>query len=118
MLNHDDKKTLMADFATHAKDTGSPEVQVAILTTRIESLKGHLEQHKKDNHSRRGILLMVAKRRKLLAYLKQKDNARYDELAKRLKSDETPKAKAEKAVPAETAEKPAAKKAPAKKKAA
>lgn len=126
MLNHDDKKKLMADFATHGKDTGSPEVQVAILTTRIESLKGHLEQHKKDNHSRRGILLMVAKRRKLLAYLKKKDNARYDELAKRLnldgaKADETPKAKAEKAAPAakaETAEKPAAKKAPAKKKAA
>ena len=92
MLNHDDKKQLMADYATHKQDTGSPEVQVAILTTRIESLKGHLEAHKKDNHSRRGILLMVAKRRKLLSYLKNKDEARYDALVKRLDLDGANKA--------------------------
>lgn len=75
-----DKKALMEKFATHKGDTGSPEVQVAILTDRIESLKVHLDEHKKDNHSRRGIMLMVAKRRKLLNYLKKKDNARYEKL--------------------------------------
>ena len=67
----------MEKFATHKGDTGSPEVQVAILTSRIENLKSHLETHKQDNHSRRGIVMMVAKRRKLLDYLKRKDEARY-----------------------------------------
>ncbi|EKD30383.1 MAG: hypothetical protein ACD_78C00071G0004 [uncultured bacterium (gcode 4)] len=79
-LEKNDKKTLMEKFATHKGDTGSPEVQVAILTERIEDLKLHLDIHKKDNHSRRGIMLMVAKRRKLLNYLKKKDNARYEKL--------------------------------------
>lgn len=74
----------MADYAQHKGDTGSPEVQVAILTDRIENLKGHLEEHKNDNHSRRGIMLMVAKRRKLLNYLKKKDQERYETLIARL----------------------------------
>lgn len=83
-MEHSEKKSLMESFATHKGDTGSPEVQVAILTSRIESLKGHLETHKKDNHSRRGIVMMVAKRRKLLDYLKKKDETRYSTLIEKL----------------------------------
>ena len=83
-MERKEKKTLMEEYAQHKGDTGSPEVQVAILTDRIESLKLHLDMHKNDNHSRRGILLMVAKRRKLLNYVKRKDNARYEELIARL----------------------------------
>jgi small subunit ribosomal protein S15 len=83
-MDRQEKKTLMWEYATHKGDTGSPEVQVAILTNRIEALKAHLELHKKDNHSRRGIMLMVAKRRKLLNYLKKKDNERYEALLARL----------------------------------
>lgn len=83
-LERKDKKDLMEKFATHKGDTGSPEVQVAVLTERIENLKSHLEEHKKDNHSRRGIMLMVAKRRKLLNYLKKKDNERYEVLLQKL----------------------------------
>lgn len=83
-MEHSEKKTLMESFATHKGDTGSPEVQVAILTSRIESLKEHLETHKKDNHSRRGIVMMVAKRRKLLDYLKKKDESRYATLIEKL----------------------------------
>lgn len=74
----------MEKYATHKGDTGSPEVQVAILTSRIENLKSHLETHKQDNHSRRGIVMMVAKRRKLLDYLKRKDEARYNDLIGKL----------------------------------
>jgi small subunit ribosomal protein S15 len=83
-MKKEDKQALIADHARAAKDTGSPEVQVAILTSRIENLKTHLQDHNKDNHSRRGILLMVAKRRKLLDYLKSKDATRYEELIKKL----------------------------------
>lgn len=83
-MERKEKKVLMADFAQHKGDTGSPEVQVAILTDRIENLKAHLEEHKNDNHSRRGIMLMVAKRRKLLNYLKKKDSDRYESLIARL----------------------------------
>lgn len=83
-MERKEKKTLMAEFAQHKGDTGSPEVQVAILTDRIENLKTHLEMHKQDNHSRRGIMLMVAKRRKLLNYLKKKDTSRYESLIARL----------------------------------
>lgn len=79
-----DKKAIIADFARDKKDTGSPEVQVAILTSRINALQQHLEIHKKDNHSRRGILLMVGKRRKLLNYLKRTDVAKYEEVLERL----------------------------------
>jgi small subunit ribosomal protein S15 len=78
------KSALMKDFATKAGDTGSPEVQVAILTERINYLTEHFKSHKKDNHSRRGLLKMVAARRSLLDYLKSKDDARYQSLIKRL----------------------------------
>lgn len=83
-MEHKEKKSLMEQFATHKGDTGSPEVQIAILTSRIENLKSHLETHKQDNHSRRGIVMMVAKRRKLLDYLKRKDEARYTEILSKL----------------------------------
>jgi small subunit ribosomal protein S15 len=83
-MDHKEKKSLMEQYATHTGDTGSPEVQVAILTSRIENLKTHLESHKQDNHSRRGIVMMVAKRRKLLDYLKKKDEARYFSLIEKL----------------------------------
>lgn len=72
-----DKKEIIAKFATHEGDTGSPEVQIALLTERINHLNEHLLIHKQDNHSRRGLLKMVGKRRGLLDYLKEKDIARY-----------------------------------------
>ena len=78
------KLALVKDYATKAGDTGSPEVQVAILTERINYLTEHFKTHKKDNHSRRGLLKMVAARRSLLDYLKSKDDARYLTLIKRL----------------------------------
>ncbi|QFR39383.1 30S ribosomal protein S15 [Candidatus Gracilibacteria bacterium 28_42_T64] len=78
------KKDIIADFATNKGDTGSTEVQIAILTAKIENLKDHLQEHKKDNHSRRGIMLMVAKRRKLLSYLKRKDPTKYTEVLEKL----------------------------------
>lgn len=78
------KKAIMAEFATHEGDTGSPEVQVAILSARIESLQTHFKEHKQDNHSRRGLVMMVSKRRKLLDYLKSKDEARYVALIQKL----------------------------------
>ena len=78
------KVALVKEYATTSGDTGSPEVQVAILTTRIIYLTEHFKTHKKDNHSRRGLLRMVAKRRSLLDYLKSKDDARYQALIKRL----------------------------------
>jgi len=79
------KQELIKDFATQDGDTGSPEVQVAILTERINNLTGHFKDHGKDNHSRRGLLVMVNKRRSLLDYLKRKDEARYKTLIERLK---------------------------------
>jgi small subunit ribosomal protein S15 len=78
------KVALVKEFATKAGDTGSPEVQVAILTERINYLTEHFKSHKKDNHSRRGLLTMVSKRRSLLDYLKSKDEGRYQTLIKRL----------------------------------
>ena len=72
-----DKKEIIAKFATHEGDTGSPEVQIALLTERINHLNQHLLAHKQDNHSRRGLLKMVGKRRGLLDYLKEKDIMRY-----------------------------------------
>ncbi len=78
------KKDIIADFATNKWDTGSTEVQIAILTAKIENLKDHLQEHKKDNHSRRWIMLMVAKRRKLLSYLKRKDPTKYTEVLEKL----------------------------------
>lgn len=84
-LKKEEKQKLMKKYASHEKDTGSPEVQVAILTEQIAKLSDHLKTHKKDSHSRRGLLKMVGKRRRLLQYLKEKDEARYDKLAKDLK---------------------------------
>ena len=80
----EEKQRLMTEFATKEGDTGSPEVQVAILTSRITTLTEHFKTHKKDNHSRRGLLMMVAQRRKLLDYVKSKDEARYTALIGRL----------------------------------
>ncbi len=79
------KKKVISKFAKHTKDTGSAEVQIAILTERINMLTEHLQEHKKDNHSRRGLLLMVGKRRKLLNYLKNSKPASYEEVLKTLK---------------------------------
>jgi small subunit ribosomal protein S15 len=78
------KVALVKEFATKPGDTGSPEVQVAILTERITYLTEHFKTHKKDNHSRRGLLTMVSTRRTLLDYLKSKDEGRYQALIKRL----------------------------------
>ena len=72
-----EKKEIIATYATHEGDTGSPEVQIALLTERINHLNEHLKIHKQDNHSRRGLLKMVGKRRGLLDYLKAKDIERY-----------------------------------------
>ena len=78
------KQALINDYATKKGDTGSPEVQVAILTDRINTLTAHFKSHHKDNHSRRGLLQMVNKRRSLLDYLKKKDVARYNALISKL----------------------------------
>ncbi|MCP5075818.1 MAG: 30S ribosomal protein S15 [Rhodobacteraceae bacterium] len=78
------KEQLIKEYATKEGDTGSPEVQVAVLTSRITTLTEHFKTHKKDNHSRRGLLKMVALRRKLLDYTKAKDEERYKSLIKRL----------------------------------
>ncbi|MEL6565954.1 MAG: 30S ribosomal protein S15 [Pseudomonadota bacterium] len=78
------KAQVMKDYGTKEGDTGSPEVQVAILSSRIATLTEHFKTHKKDNHGRRGLLKMVAQRRKLLDYLKAKDESRYTDLIKRL----------------------------------
>ncbi|RKF16203.1 30S ribosomal protein S15 [Roseovarius spongiae] len=80
----EEKQRLMKEFATKEGDTGSPEVQVAILTSRISTLTEHFKTHKKDNHGRRGLLMMVAQRRKLLDYLKKKDEPRYRVLIAKL----------------------------------
>ncbi len=78
------KSELIKEFATKEGDTGSPEVQVAILTERIVNLTEHFKQHHKDNHSRRGLLMMVSQRRRLLDYLKRKQEDRYQALIQRL----------------------------------
>jgi small subunit ribosomal protein S15 len=78
------KVTLVKEYATKEGDTGSPEVQVAILTERITNLTEHFKTHAKDNHSRRGLLKMVSQRRSLLDYVKSKDVARYQDLIQRL----------------------------------
>jgi small subunit ribosomal protein S15 len=83
-ITPDVKEQLIKDYATKAGDTGSPEVQVAILTSRINTLTEHCKAHSKDNHSRRGLLKMVSQRRKLLDYVKSKDESRYQALIGRL----------------------------------
>ena len=83
-LSIEDKQKLIKKFAREKGDTGSPEVQIALLTSQIEKLAGHLKDHSKDVHSRRGLLSMVAKRRRLLAYLQKRDEVRFKTLVKSL----------------------------------
>ncbi|WCZ32717.1 30S ribosomal protein S15 [Corynebacterium massiliense] len=83
-LSTEKKAEILKDFGLHETDTGSPEAQVALLTSRIETLTEHLKFHKHDHHSRRGLLLMVGRRRGLLKYLAEKDINRYRELISRL----------------------------------
>jgi len=83
-LSSESKSNIIADYARAKDDTGSPEVQVALLSKRISELTDHFGEHKKDHHSRQGLLKMVNKRRKLLDYLKEKDQDRYRELIARL----------------------------------
>lgn len=84
-LPTDKKQTIIKKFATQKGDTGSPEVQIALLTERINELTKHLKKHAKDNHSRRGLLAMVSKRRRLLNYLSRKDKKRHQEIVGKLK---------------------------------
>nr|WP_300004555.1 30S ribosomal protein S15 [Tissierella sp.] len=84
MLTKEQKEQIINDYKLHEGDTGSPEVQIAILTHRINGLNEHLKAHKKDNHSRRGLLKMVGQRRNLLRYLKNNDIDRYRSLIERL----------------------------------
>ena len=83
-LDVNKKKKIMKDFATKDGDTGSPEVQVALITERVKELAGHLKGHAKDNHSRRGLLKIMSKRRRLLNYLMKKDETRYKTLIKKI----------------------------------
>ena len=83
-LNAEKKAAIVAEYAQSTNDTGSPEVQVALLTAQINHLQGHFAEHKHDHHSRRGLLRMVSHRRKLLDYLKGKDLSRYQSLISRL----------------------------------
>ncbi|UFJ42174.1 30S ribosomal protein S15 [Brevibacillus humidisoli] len=83
-ISQERKNQLISEFRTHESDTGSPEVQIAILTENINNLNDHLRTHKKDHHSRRGLLKMVGQRRNLLNYLKNKDVARYRVLIDKL----------------------------------
>lgn len=83
-LNAERKAEIVSEYQRGEGDTGSPEVQVALLTANIEQLRDHFESHKQDHHSRRGLIRMVNQRRNLLDYLKRKDSTRYAELIKRL----------------------------------
>jgi small subunit ribosomal protein S15 len=83
-LQTERKQQLISDYRTHEGDTGSPEVQIAILTTRINDLRAHFTEHKHDHHSRRGLLKMVGQRRRLLNYLARNDINRYREIISRL----------------------------------
>ena len=83
-LTQERKQQLISEYKVHETDTGSPEVQVAVLTENITNLNNHLRTHKKDHHSRRGLLKMVGQRRRLLAYLKNNDIRRYSALIERL----------------------------------
>ncbi|MBC7087316.1 MAG: 30S ribosomal protein S15 [Tissierellales bacterium] len=84
MLTKEEKERIIEEFKTHEGDTGSPEVQIALLTYRINSVNDHLQTHKKDHHSRRGLLKMVGQRRGLLRYLENKDIERYRSLIEKL----------------------------------
>lgn len=85
MLSKKEKDAIIKKYQIHKDDTGSPEVQVAVLTKEIEQVSEHLQVHKKDNHSRRGLLKMVGNRRRLLRYLKGEDAKRYDKITDKLK---------------------------------
>lgn len=85
MLTTTQKKKVITKHGMHKKDTGSAEVQIALFTEKINELTSHLKEHKKDNHSRRGLLAMVSKRRRLLDYLNKKDPKRYSAVVKKLK---------------------------------
>ena len=85
MLKAESKDKVIANLRQHNKDTGSPEVQIGIFTEQIKQLTDHLKTHKKDEHSRRGLIKMVGKRRNLLNYLNQKDTERYHAVVKKLK---------------------------------
>ncbi len=84
-LEKDAKRIIVEEFGLHESDTGSPEVQIALLTQRIASITEHLKVHKKDHHTRRGLLMLVGQRRRLLDYIKNKDITRYRKLIKTLK---------------------------------
>ncbi len=84
MITTKKKQNIISKAQVHATDTGSPEAQVAVLSVRIEELTAHLKKNHKDNHSRRGLLQMVADRRKHLSYLKRKDKSRYETLVKKI----------------------------------
>ena len=84
MMRKEEKTAIIEQYATHVGDTGSPEVQIAVLTARINTLTEHLREHKQDNHSRRGLLMMVGKRRSLLDYLAKKDINRYRAIVAKL----------------------------------
>lgn len=85
MLTPKEKNNIIKKFQTHKDDTGSPEVQIAILTKEIEQVSEHLKIHRKDNHSRRGLLKMVGNRRRLLRYLKNEDQKRWEKITEKLK---------------------------------
>jgi small subunit ribosomal protein S15 len=84
VIAKDEKQKLIKEYKTHEKDTGSPEVQIAIMTKRINELTEHFKTHKKDHTSRRGLLVLVGHRRKLLEYLKKKDFSRYEKIINKL----------------------------------
>ena len=85
VLLKDKKQKIIDDFKVHARDTGSAEVQIALLTERINVLSDHFKHHKKDFHSRRGLLMLVGRRRRLLNFLKKKDAKKYEETIEKLK---------------------------------
>ena len=84
-INTDVKKEIISKFATNEKDTGSAQVQIAVLSERINNLTEHFKLHKHDNHSKKGLLALVNKRKKLLSYISKKDNEKYKEIIKELK---------------------------------
>ena len=84
VMNKEHKQTIIGDYKLHDNDTGSPEVQIALLSTRINYLTEHFKTHKKDHHSRRGLLKLVSQRRKLLDYLKESGKERYEKVIERL----------------------------------
>lgn len=89
-LSSNEKKDIIEKFGQGKSDTGSPEVQIALLSVQVQKLTEHLKAHKKDDHSRRGLLSMVAKRRRLMSYLERKDKERYETLLAKLKVEKLP----------------------------